>query len=388
MTSQDTPAGRSWPRRTLSVAASAAVAGALLWAGPLPGAAAGEVGTADTTAPSTPEVELLGDPPRAGELATLRFTSADPDSGLKGFWYGIHEEVKRDFVAAPAPAGVPGVAEVTFPVPPEGGRIFVYVWAEDIADNFSDRAIFDWFAERDLPPPPEAAPIASWPLNATTDDVLGGNHLTLPGVEGADYDWVADRVCFPQSALYLHGSAGAYAATAGEVIATDESFSVAAWVVPGAPTGEDQTVLSQSGAMLSQGGQGGAIRSAVMLQQTAEGSWRFAVPHVSPARPEGVAQTAPGSVKVGVWNHLAGVVDLVEGEIRLYVNGELAATGEVADAVGRAQGPFYLGVAGTRLSTGSPFSGAIDGVWVWSGRLLASQIRDLGLGGGMLQPCF
>jgi hypothetical protein len=362
-------------RRTLFAVALMLVAGSWLSVGPVPGAAADTAD--DVTSPATPEVELVGDTPKAGEAATVRFTSSDPDSGLDGFWYGINEEAKRNFVAAPALPGEPGSAEVTFMVPPDGGHIFVYVWAEDLAGNHSNRAILDFFAPRDPPPPPEATPIARWPLDSdTTQDTFGDNDLTLSGIVGIDYNWVENRACFPESALDLHGSAEAHAATSDAVVATDASFSVAAWVVPGGPVDEDQTVLSQSGA----------IRSALRLEQTVEGSWRLAMPNVSPGRPGGVAETAPGSVIDGVWNHLAGVVDLVEGELRLYVNGQLAATGDMATTWWPARGPFYLGVAGSLQGVASPFHGTVDFVGVWSGRLLDSQIESLCRGGGLITP--
>jgi hypothetical protein len=354
------------------------LAGSLLLVSPASEAAADTVD--DVTSPTTPDVALIGDSPKAGEEATVRFTASDPDSGLDGFWYGINEEVKREFVAAPAPPGELGSAEIGFTVPESGGRMWVYVWARDIAGNFSNRAVFDFFAPRDLPPPPEAMPIARWPVDAGhTRDVVGNNHLTLAGVEGTDYDWTEDRFCLPESGLDLRGSGGAYAATNDAVITTDEPFSVAAWIAPGEPTGEDQTVLSQ----------GGAVRPAVLLEQTAELSWRFSTPPVSPGRPGGVAETAPGSLQFDVWNHLAGVVDLVEGELRLYVNGELAVVDEIAATGWPARGPFYLGTAGTMQGTESPFHGIIDTVDVWSGRLTESQIRLHGSGGGgWTVPCF
>jgi concanavalin A-like lectin/glucanase superfamily protein len=223
------------------------------------------------------------------------------------------------------------------------------------------------------PTVPEAVPIARWPLNGATSDVVGGHHLVLPGVVATDYDWVDDRACRPESALNLHGTAEAYAATAGPVVETDESFSVAAWVAPGTAA-VDQTVLSQAGVN----------RPAVLLQQTAEDGWRFALSNLSAVRPgSGVAETVPGSVLHGVWNHVAGVVDLPDGEVRLYVNGELAGTGALPASSWPARGSFYLGVAGTMRTVGSPFIGIIDSVDVWSGRLLASQIEAMGRTGGL-----
>jgi concanavalin A-like lectin/glucanase superfamily protein len=368
----------SWPRRALSVVAATTLAGSALLAGSAPGAAAAVVNQVDVTAPAAPDVSLLGDTPRGGELATLRFTSTDADTGLDGFWYGINEEIKREFVAAPALAGVPGVADVTFIVPPVGGRIFVFVWAEDGAGNSSNRTVFDFFAQPADRPVPEAIRIASWPLDGDAVDVVGANNLTLAGVVGDDYSWVEDGACGPESALDLHGTASGYAATIAPVISTSASFSIAALVGPGTTARGDQTVLSQAGAS----------HPAMLLQQTAEESWRFAVPSLSPVRQEsGVAETAPGTVQHNTWNHLAGVVDLGEEEIRLYVNGELAATGELPASRWPARGSFYLGAAGTTQSVESPFTGTVDSVGVWSGRLLASQIRNLAFfGGGGFPP--
>ena len=56
-------------------------------------------------------VELIGDPPAAGEQVTLRLTSQDAHSGLAGFEYGIDEEVKRHSVSAA------GTTEITFTTP-------------------------------------------------------------------------------------------------------------------------------------------------------------------------------------------------------------------------------------------------------------------------------
>lgn len=366
-------------RRTLAITASVVTAGSLVLAGPAPAvAAAGDERAADVRAPTTPEVEQLGDPPQAGEPVTLRLTSSDADSGLKGFWYGIEEEVQRKFEAAPAPVGVVGTAEITFTVPGDGGRIFVYVWSEDNAGNTSNRATFDFFVSPVEEDPPEATPIARWPLIGHTNDVVGDHHLTLAGIEGVDYDWVEDLGCRPMSALWLTGSGQAYAETTGAVVTTDSSFSVAAWVMLDSLADDHQTVLSQ----------GGRIRPAMFMQATPEGSWRFAVPNRNPRYPgPGAAATEPGSVPVGQWTHLAGVYDH-QGEVRLYVNGELAATGDAGASPWPAIGPFYVGVAGiARGTTSQPVHGAIDSVSAWSSTLHPDHIRAMGTGGGM-GPCF
>lgn len=92
-------------------------------------------------------------------------------------------------------------------------------------------------------------------------------------------------------------------------------------------------------------------------------------------------------MRVGVWNHLAGVLDLFSGEVRLYVNGELAATAATGDAGTRrwpADGPFYLSVAGTTRNIASePLDGAVDSVDVWTSTLDPDRIRDMAVGNGV-----
>jgi hypothetical protein len=258
-----------------------------------------------------------------------------------------------------------------------GGRIWIYVWAEDIAGNHSDRATFDFFAPREPPPPEdEATRIALWPLDDDEDDV-GAHHLTLSGVQGTDYEWVENWACIPWQALDLRTPL-AYAATDSELIDAGESFSITALVSPGAPTGDDQTILSRSGP----------VTPVVELRQTADDSWRFAVPSVNPLRSGGVAETAPGSLRPDVWSHLAGVVDVPGQAIRLYVNGELAAAAELAAGPWPARGPLYLGVAGSLPGRTAPFQGVLDAVSVWSGSLTDSQIETVTRAGAGFPPCF
>jgi hypothetical protein len=219
---------------------------------------------------------------------------------------------------------------------------------------------------------------SSWGLNGAGGDAVGSHPLTLVGMEGVDYEWVEDRACFPWSALGLRVSGQGYARTSGPVLVTDESYTVAAWVKLDSQTGDYQTVLSQRGS-----GQG-----AFYLQATPTGSWRFSMPQAETGTTSWAgAETAPGTAEVGVWTHVAGVFDLGSGEARLYVDGELAATGDAVESPWHAAGPFYIGAGGALGGAAfQPIRGSVDGVSVWSSTLDPDRIFDLGmpvLGGGL-----
>lgn len=216
---------------------------------------------------------------------------------------------------------------------------------------------------------PAAAVRGEWRLNGTGADAVGGTPLAVVGSEGVDYDWVEDQACFPFRALGLHLSGQGHAKTTGPVVATDESFTVAAWVKLDALTGGSQTVLSQ----------GGTTRAGFYLQATAEGTWRFTMPRQDAASTTWVAaESDTGTVAVGVWTHLAGVFDLASRELRLYVNGEPAGVGGDVTSPWHAAGPFYVGAFGLADGTASDrVLGAIDTVTAWSSTVDPDRIRDL-----------
>lgn len=223
--------------------------------------------------------------------------------------------------------------------------------------------------------PQEAILTHFWPLVGHTEDVPGDADMTITGTEGVDYRWTEDFACFPERALGLAGTGQGFASTAGAVLATEESFSVATWVGLPSLTDHPQTILSQAGR----------VQPAMRLQATPDGRWRFTVPTRNPYTGLGTAETEPGSVEAGRWHHLAGVLDLAADEVRLYVNGELAAVGDAGTRRWPADGPFYLGVAGTaRNVTSEPLGGIVSRVGVWTGTLHPDRIRDMGVGGGLI----
>jgi hypothetical protein len=224
---------------------------------------------------------------------------------------------------------------------------------------------------------PAVQQLSRWNLDGSGADEVGTNSLTVVGTEGVDYDWVEDRTCFPWSALGLQMSGQGFARTAGPVVATDESYTVATWVKLDSLTGGYQTVVAQRGA-----GQ-----AAFYLQVTPDGGWRLALPQsTSDATNWAGAETPAGVVVAGAWTHVAAAFDLARGEIRLYVNGELAAAAAGPESPWQANGPFYIGAGGAPGGVAhQPVRGSVDEVAVWSSTLDPDRIASLGrpvLGGG------
>jgi hypothetical protein len=212
--------------------------------------------------------------------------------------------------------------------------------------------------------------LSQWNLDGTGADDVGTNTLTTVGAEGVDYEWVEDQFCFPWSALGLRVSGQGYARTTGAVMVTDESYTVAAWVKVDALTGQWQTILAQRGTS----------RAAFYLQATPTGGWRFSLSQQDAASTGFAgAETAAGLVQPGVWTHVAGVFDLSLREARLYVNGELAATGIGPSSPWRANGPLYIGAGGIEGGlVHQPFRGSVDEAAVWSSTLDPDRIASLG----------
>lgn len=217
--------------------------------------------------------------------------------------------------------------------------------------------------------PPAA--IAAWwdftnfqsdPMVAPTPGTdLSGNARDLAFTEPTWFDIGYNA----EDALFLDGSA--HARTAGPVVATDESFTVATWVRVDDLAG-DGVAVSFSGA--SRG-------VATVRYSTANQAWEFAAPPVgeSGGHAAGTA-VAPAANEFG-YTFLVGVFDLPANELRLYVDGILAATatGVVLPA---SSGSVMIGAEGNADGTvRDGLIGAVDDTVVWQGALQCETIANI-----------
>jgi hypothetical protein len=144
------------------------------------------------------------------------------------------------------------------------------------------------------------------------------------------------------------------------VVATDESFSIAAWACTRDLT-TDGVAVSITGAN----------RGLITLGHAASsGKWAFTAPSS-----EGFSGgTAAEAAATSDWTFLVGIYDLPKNELRLYVNGVLAgtATGLVMPAGGASVVLGSEGNADGTLQNG--FEGVLDEVSIWPGALSPERI--------------
>ncbi|MFF5076329.1 LamG-like jellyroll fold domain-containing protein [Actinoplanes sp. NPDC000266] len=212
-----------------------------------------------------------------------------------------------------------------------------------------------------------AAPIADWELEDTSlpgvaVDSTGLEHNgTLP----ANPVWAYGHNDWDFNALTLNGTSEAI--TSPALLRTDQSFSVAAWARL-TKTGADYTVVGQDGS------QTGRFKLQYAHDCTC---WRFATAGTDTAAPAVTKADGPAGAAVDTWTHLAGVYDAVSGTLKLYVNGELAATTPVTATPWHASGSY---TAGRGLAAGQPanwFPGDIDAVRAYQGAITADVVTDL-----------
>ena len=195
----------------------------------------------------------------------------------------------------------------------------------------------------------------------TAADSSGGGHpLTLqngaswgPGVVGP-------------SALSVDGNRQ-YAAAAGPVIDTTQSFTVSAWVNLTNTNGY-QTFVSQDGSQVS----------GFYLQLRGD-SHRFAFTHLAYDSPSALGTIATASAVIpqpGEWYVLTGAYNASKNTTSLYVNGVLQQT-QSNSGSWEASGPLAVGRGKFAGNPTDYVSGRIDDVRAYAGVLGASAIKQL-----------
>ncbi|PYG00594.1 Glycosyl hydrolases family 2, sugar binding domain [Georgenia satyanarayanai] len=210
---------------------------------------------------------------------------------------------------------------------------------------------------RTFPEPTDDA-LAYWPLNEnegdTAEDVTGNDHtLTL----GEGMSW--EEIGIQGSALGLDGDGAA--TTQVPELDTTGNFSVSAWVrLDELPTGGYATVASMDGVR---------GKSAFFLQYGAPiNGFAFSF--------ENDRAVAEGTPRTGEWRHLVGVRDAVARELRLYLDGELAAVQE-SKASTLTDGTFAVGRGQWEGNDVDFLDGAVDNVHLFDRVLTAEQVAEL-----------
>ena len=216
---------------------------------------------------------------------------------------------------------------------------------------------------------PPSAPVNRW----TADDGAGPELSNSTGGPLAVVHGGATRTAGRTGeAVRFDGSTG-YAETGAPAVDPAGSFTVGAWVRPTTvqlPDSNWATAVSQNGV----------DTSAFTLALTPGGRWAFSMHATDAAAPtthrvySGTPASATG------WTHLAGTYDAGTRQMRLYVDGVIAATG---DGVGsyRAQGAFVLGRARWDGGWSGYWPGDVDDVQTWDRALDPTGVAALVAGG-------
>jgi hypothetical protein len=322
----------------------------------------------DTTSPVPPKVELVSPAnPQAGQEVTFKLTSSDAHSGLDGFYYGNNVDAPQTPVDASG-----GSASITVTAPTSGGRIWLYVWAEDAAGNRSQRVQADFFTPSVI----ASAPAAAWRLDGDGFDdawVLGDNSENDTGTNhdlnmGRTSGWTDSGAESPPGQAMLFGGSDCVS-TEGSVVDTSTPYTVAAWVRTDTTDTGNRTVLSQSGEHMT----GFALRYRGISKQ-----WELMLNPTDIADSSSAVRAASTTPPVqNDWTHLAATVDPGSKAIQLWVNGVLETTKFFEHEAWNATGPVNIG-CNSRNDTQNKnghFIGAIQHVGIWNGLLTNAQVQ-------------
>ncbi|GAA3891977.1 hypothetical protein GCM10022243_66140 [Saccharothrix violaceirubra] len=287
----------------------------------------------------------------AGTAGQFTF-AAGGVSDVAGYRYG-YENPPVNYVAA---SSLGGTASVNLTAK-HLGRNVVYVQSVDRAGNVSagQPAAYAFHTDQ------QTVSTGRWQLDGDGSDVADVPHPLTASPTGVS--WVAGR---DGQAAQLNGGV---LTTAGPVVATNQSFSVAAWVKLGAnadPNGW-YNALSQDGNR----------NSAFVLQYSGSTKgWVFDTPNADADGSGEAWVTSNQPAEKNVWTRLIGVYDAASGEIKLYVNGVYQGSAK-RNTPWNAGGSLVVGRGKqTGASTGA-FAGAVDDVVVYDRVLVAEDISEL-----------
>ncbi|GIH62415.1 hypothetical protein Msi02_32320 [Microbispora siamensis] len=238
------------------------------------------------------------------------------------------------------------------------GKLISY-FPGDIADVRVWDRVVDASEARALATAPTL--VGAWNLDGAGEDASGYGR---PFATSGGATWTGGHN--GSGGVSFNGTDG-YAETSGPVLHTDESFTVAAWV--------RLTTTSTSGRWVTAVSQNGAAFSAFVLSYNGS-QWAFALHASDVDDPAKWRVAADQPVQAGVWTHLAGVYDAGTREMRLYVNGRLAASTTGAAPFDAAR-TLDLGRARVSSAWGDRWPGDVDDVRAYQGVLSDQQIVTL-----------
>jgi serine/threonine protein kinase len=202
--------------------------------------------------------------------------------------------------------------------------------------------------------------VGGWTLAGSGSACAGGLGLSVSG----GFSWTTDPS--HGTVLSLNGSSG-YAQSAGTVVDTGSSYSVAAWV-------ELSQVPSNSATAVSEFG---SVNSPFYLQYNAGNHcWAFVISSNDSRSAVLNGPGGPSGVTAGVWYHIVGVYNADSNSAQIYVNGHLEASASDLTSWSTS-GALNVGrdlYAGYQVDY---FPGQISGVEVFDEALSSAEVASL-----------
>ncbi|MBB5868492.1 hypothetical protein F4553_001871 [Allocatelliglobosispora scoriae] len=333
--------------------------------------------TTDNTVPGVVAITPTTLPTGPGTSGAFTLSTQLPaDSDVVKFRYGWSSP---PLLEATATGTTTKTATISVTVPKYGQNI-LYVYAIDATGNKGNDSSYSLAIARPSPA------VARWGLETypgtTTTMALADQQPSLAGntplTAVGGVTWPAGTRLTDGAAVRFDGTTG-YLKTAGPVLDTTKSFSVAAWVRPTSLTGYHAIATQQGNSM-------GRFELVTRDGYYCIGSRPNQDDYDYPTY---TCATAPA--QLNVWAHVAGVWEAGNGgKLRIYVNGVLAGP-EVADATAwSAAGPVVIG-RWQYYDSGSDFwAGDIADVQLFNRVLVANdftgQRKSDPLSGGFDEP--
>ncbi|WP_214416143.1 LamG-like jellyroll fold domain-containing protein [Sphaerisporangium fuscum] len=334
------------------------------------------------------------------ETVVRAVSDAEPVTGvwthLVGVWDAPHRQLRLyvNGVLQSAPAAFPYAPwDATGPL--QIGRVKwrgqfienfagdideVQVWNRELSDDprtVNDPALGNEIAALAKQPPIQRG---WWKFEeGTGGSAADAVDVRWPATLGGGATW-SDDGFDGGGVLSLDGVTG-YAATSSAPLRTDHSYAVTAWV---RLAGDDTCVLPDHAmTVLSQAG---TRNSAFYLGYRLFAENGVKVPRWSFSTINGDTDTSTMSQTssaepvdcsaLNTWTHLTGVYDEPAGQIRLYVNGQLA---DQRPATGWSAGAMQIGRAKYKGNVVDYFSGDVDDVRAYTGILTDRQVVDIAM---------
>ena len=308
-----------------------------------------------TTYPETPVDATTRYGGGIGVTGSFTFAPGTGDTDVVGYVYDFNTYPPTTPVAA---GGTGMTATVSF-TPTKDLLNTVWVRSKDRVGNLGPEYGYQFYVR------PVTFPAGHWKLDETAGTTAAdssGEGRTAAATGGAS--WVSGRV---GGAARFNGT-DASAATAGPVLRTDASFTVAAWVrFNGATEWRNYTAVSQDGT----------VNSGFLLGYlSGQDRWGMSMPSVDGSTETYVSATSTTPPALNAWTHLVGVYDRTAGQLRLYVDGVKVAT-VAKPATWNAGGALQIGRGKWHGWIGDWWRGDVDDVRVHQGVLPDEAIAGL-----------